>query len=143
MIFGINGITVNLLDASGSVIATTMTADDASGNAGFYLFYNLEAGNYAVEFEVPELVTFTTADAGNDSLDSDVNVDTGRTELVVLADGEAIRDVDAGILPTVTIEKTIIKVEDYVNYHQNKKAGKVKRHRYRVQRRLRRTIRFG
>ena len=123
---GINGVTVNLLDGSGNVIATTVTADDASGNAGFYLFYNLEAGDYQVEFVVPELVEFTTANAGDDSLDSDADVVTGRSQVITLAEGDQIRNVDAGVRSTVTIEKTIIKVEDYVNYHQNKRAGKVK-----------------
>ena len=123
---GINGITVNLLNDQNMVIASTVTDFDADGNAGFYLFYNLAEGDYIVEFEVPEGVTFTSQDAGDDTRDSDVDVSTGQTGLISLADGEHRRDVDAGVLATVTQESMVYSVQDYVNYCQNKKAGKVK-----------------
>ncbi len=124
---GINGITVNLLNDQNMVVASTVTDFDGFGNAGFYLFYNLAAGDYLIEFEVPENVTFTTQDAGlDDTHDSDVNVATGQTGVITLADGQHRRDVDAGVLATVTEETTVYSVENYVNRHQNKRAGKVK-----------------
>ena len=123
---GINGITVNLLNDQNMVIASTVTDFDGNGNAGFYLFYNLDAGDYVVEFEVPEGVTFTTQDAGDDNLDSDVDVSTGKTGTISLADGEHRRDVDAGVLATVTTEEMVYSVQNYVNHCQNKRAGKVK-----------------
>jgi len=123
---GINGITVNLLNELNMVVASTVTDFDANGNAGFYLFYNLAAGNYIVEFEVPEGVIFTTQDAGDDTRDSDVDVTTGLTAVITLADGEHRRDVDAGVLATVTQENAVYSIQNYVSYYQNKRAGKVK-----------------
>jgi len=123
---GINGITVNLLNDQNMVVASTVTDFDGNGNAGFYLFYNLSAGDYIVEFEVPDGVTFTTQDAGDDTHDSDVNVATGQTDVITLAEGEHRRDVDAGVLATITEESMVFSVQNYVNRHQNKRAGKVK-----------------
>ncbi len=45
---GINGVTVNLLDDGGNVIATTVTATGPGGNDGFYEFSGLCAGEYKV-----------------------------------------------------------------------------------------------
>ena len=124
---GVNGITVNLLNGEGILVASTVTDFDASGNAGFYLFYNLDAGDYIVEFEVPEGVQFTLKDAGtDDTRDSDVDGTTNRTDIITVADGEHRRDIDAGVRGVVETESMVYKVEDFVNRHQNKKAGKVK-----------------
>ena len=124
--FGVNGVEVNLLNDDEMVIATTVTADDGNGNAGFYLFYNLEAGDYFVEFVVPDGVEFTTQDAGDDNRDSDADVNTGRTDVITVADGEHRRDIDAGVKATVKTTETVYKVEDFFSRHQNKKAGKIK-----------------
>ena len=123
---GVNGVTVNLLNEEGILIASTVTGFDGNGNAGFYLFYNLQGGNYIVEFEVPDGVVFTTMDAGDDDRDSDANVDTGQTDVITLADGEHRRDIDAGVKATVEVEKMVYKVEDFYTRHQKKKAGKIK-----------------
>ena len=123
---GINGITVNLLNDQNMVVASTVTDFDAAGNAGFYLFFNLNAGEYIVEFEVPDGVLFTTQDAGDDTRDSDADVITGQTDVITVADGEHRRDIDAGVQDTVTKESAVYSVTDYVSKHQNKKAGKIK-----------------
>ena len=123
--FGVNGVVVNLLNDQNMVIASTVTADDGNGNAGFYLFYNLQAGDYIVEFEVPEGVQFTTKDAGDDNRDSDVNVATGRTDVISVADGEHRRDIDAGVKATVEKEEAVYTIEDFFSKRQKKKAGKI------------------
>ncbi len=123
---GINGITVNLLNDQNMVVASTVTNFDGNGNAGFYLFYNLAAGDYIVEFDVPEGVTFTTQDAGDDTLDSDVNVTTKQTDVITLAEGEHRRNIDAGVTASVMVDATVYQIQNYVNYYQNKRAGKVK-----------------
>jgi uncharacterized surface anchored protein len=65
---GVPGVTVKLLDASGNVIATTLT--DGNGN---YVFKDLMPGTYSVQFVAPAGYTFTTKDVGsNDAIDSDV-----------------------------------------------------------------------
>lgn len=90
---GIEGITVNLKDADGNVIATTTT--DANGN---YLFENLAAGDYSVAVVPTGGLEFTTQDAGDDAADSDVDVTTGMTGTITLAEGETNRTVDAGLI---------------------------------------------
>jgi hypothetical protein len=123
---GVNGITVKLLDKYGSTIATTVTASDGGGNAGYYLFYNLDAGDYFVEFVVPTGVTFVTKNVGvDDSLDSDVN-SNGRTDKITLAANTHIRTVDAGVKDEVCIENVVYKVKDYFDKCQQSKAGTIK-----------------
>jgi 5-hydroxyisourate hydrolase-like protein (transthyretin family) len=126
--FGVNGVTVKLLNQSGSVIETTVTASDGSGNAGYYLFYDLNAGNYMIEFEVPVGVQFTIKDVAgnsNNTLDSDVN-SNGRTDLFALAANQHRRDIDAGVKPEVMIESVVYKVKDYFDKCQQSKAGIIK-----------------
>ncbi|NJP07886.1 MAG: hypothetical protein HC837_20820, partial [Chloroflexaceae bacterium] len=87
------GVTVNLYDGDGNLIATTTT--DANGN---YLFDNLTAGDYQVEFELPDGYAFTQQQQGsNSSVDSDVDPDTGFTETISLDAGENDLTWDAGL----------------------------------------------
>jgi len=96
---GVNGITVRLYTASGTLVDTTVTADDLLGNPGYYLFSGLSAGNYYVEFVLPAGLNFTTADSGsNDQLDSDANPTTGRTDVFTLVTNQFDRSRDAGLL---------------------------------------------
>jgi hypothetical protein len=93
---GVGGVKVNLLNSNGNFIATTTT--NASGN---YLFTNLPAGGYIVEFVLPTGRFFTVKDAGgnaNPSLDSDASTTTGRTGVINLTSGQNITMIDAGIL---------------------------------------------
>jgi hypothetical protein len=91
---GAEGVSVSLKDASGNILETTTT--DANGN---YLFDDLSAGNYSVDFEEKDGFDFTTVDAGNDdNIDSDANVDTGMTGTITLNEGQHRRDVDAGLI---------------------------------------------
>ncbi len=88
-----SGITVNLLDAAGLVVATTTTAMD-----GTYSFTNVAAGQYRVQF-VPMLgYSFTTANQGSDeALDSDVtDFVAGTTDLFTVS-GDSYLDVTAGL----------------------------------------------
>jgi len=90
---GVAGATVTLLDASGAAIGTPqVTVDD-----GMYLFTGLVPGTYAVQVDPPAGATFTTQDAGDDALDSDVDA-TGRTATIDLAAGVNNPDIDAGII---------------------------------------------
>ena len=60
---GVNGVTVSLLNAAGTVIATQQT----SGNGG-YLFTGLAPGTYSVQFALPAGYAFTGKDqGGNDA----------------------------------------------------------------------------
>jgi hypothetical protein len=91
---GVEGVTVHLKDAGGTIIDTTTT--DANGE---YLFENLKPGTYSVQFEEPAGYEFTDADqGGDDALDSDADVSTGMTPTTTLASGGEDLTLDAGIL---------------------------------------------
>ena len=79
-------VTVDLLDADGAILATTVTDDE-----GRYLFDNLAAGTYQVRFTLTDaqkaIYTFTRLDSGtNDAIDSDADPATGLTVTIVLDD---------------------------------------------------------
>lgn len=100
---GINGITVNLLNGSGTVISTTTTATDPYGQSGYYEFRDLTPGvPYQVQFVLPSGWTFTTQNVpSDDTIDSDADTTTGKTQTVTLAIDEFNPTLDAGvILPT-------------------------------------------
>ncbi len=90
---GVGGVTVDLLDAGGAVVASTTTAGDGS-----YVFGGLWPGEYSVAVD-PSL-SFTTRDAGaDDAVDSDVDA-LGETGTVTLTSGATVSDVDAGVVPS-------------------------------------------
>ncbi|MCB1877244.1 MAG: RICIN domain-containing protein, partial [Chromatiales bacterium] len=106
---GLDGVVVNLLDGNGQQLATQTTA-----NGGKYLFDNLTAGTYEVEFVLPNGYNFTAPNqGGNDAVDSDANLVTGRTGPIVLGTGQTdlrwdagvfVGDKDAICLPTFDME---------------------------------------
>jgi protocatechuate 3,4-dioxygenase beta subunit len=99
------GVTVNLLDATGAVVATQQT--DATGR---YLFDKLQPGDYRVEFVAPDGYEFTAKDAGIASVDSDADRTTGRTDVINLDENEHIRTVDAGIVIKAAAVPDAVKV---------------------------------
>ncbi len=95
---GVYGVTVHLLDVNGALLASTSTDQD-----GHYLFRSLAADDYIIEFVLPDGYTFSPRDnAGDDTLDSDVDEATGKTPVVSLAEGENDMTWDAGIVYTPT-----------------------------------------
>lgn len=104
---GVPGVSVFLLNSSGTVIKNTTT--DANG---FYLFTDLAAGTYQVQFDnLPAGYVATTKDAtpANDNTDSDADPATLTTDNIVLAAGATDLKWDLGIKST-----TRAAVGDYV-----------------------------
>ncbi|WP_461126013.1 SdrD B-like domain-containing protein [Spirosoma aerophilum] len=112
---GVGGVTVRLLQETTpgtfTVVSTTVTA----GN-GIYLFSNLSAGTYLVEFAtatLPVNYVLTTANAVSvpTGLDSDANPATGRSGLITLVPANpALRDIltiDAGIVSTDCVTPSV------------------------------------
>ena len=106
---GRNGITVTLRRTSdNSVMATLVTANDPTGNPGYYTFTNLAPGSYTVCFAVPAGLVLTNPDqGGNDTLDSDANTGTGCTPSVTLASGDANPTLDAGLFTPVVVPASL------------------------------------
>jgi hypothetical protein len=92
---GVPGVAVSLLNASGTVIATTVT--DKNGN---YKFVNLADATYSVQFSnLPAGFSFTLKDVGaDDNIDSDPDQTTGKTGNYVISGGNTNLTVDAGII---------------------------------------------
>lgn len=89
---GINNVTVELLNSTGNVIATTTT-----NSAGFYQFTGLPAGTYGVRFTTPVgFIATPSNQGGNDLVDSDpVN---GVVSGIVLTAGQTNNSIDAGFI---------------------------------------------
>lgn len=88
------GIVVNLLNPNGTPTGRTTT----TGTDGTYLFTEILAGNYRVEFVIPPGLKLTLPDQGNqDTIDSDAATAGGITGLVAVIAAETTRDVDAGV----------------------------------------------
>ena len=91
---GVEGVTVRLLDASDSEIASMVTDVD-----GVYGFLGIATGEYRVEVVLPAGANFSPQDIGGDELiDSDVDPATGRTVLFNYEAGGASRFHDAGLV---------------------------------------------
>ncbi len=101
---GVSGVTVDLVNCeTGALLDTTFTNAD-----GFYLFEDLDEGQYCVQFNLSTVPAgtcdfgspqFTVQNAdGDDAVDSDADPTTGVTEPVTLSEGETNRTVDAGIV---------------------------------------------
>lgn len=92
---GVSGVTVNLLDGTGSNVLGTTTTD----SSGHYGFANLMPGVYEVQFLAPSGKTFTTQMAGhNTSIDSNPDASTGITGPITLACGQCDTSIDAGLI---------------------------------------------
>ena len=99
---GINGVRVFLLNAAGNKIDSTVTGDKA-GQPGFYLFPNLAAGDYFVQFVAPATYQFTGQTPAT-ATGSDADATSGITPKITLSAGDKNLDIDAGLflVPTCT-----------------------------------------
>ena len=118
---GVNGVTVNLLanpdgdgtcssddesaslDDQGLPITTMTGPHPVTGAPGFYLFANLDAGDYCVEFVEPVGLSFTTPGVSSNEADSNADITTGRSGNVDLAQGETNLTIDAGLISLATL----------------------------------------
>ncbi len=101
------GVTVRLLDENGNAVDDPLNPGTPyvvlTNGAGGYIFENLPAGNYQVQFDVPTGFNTTSQDQGSDdNADSDVNT-TGRTSIISLAAGETNNTIDAGFYEPVSM----------------------------------------
>jgi len=98
---GVSAVTVWLYDSEGNLVATAET--DEVGKFEFMV----PPGEYQLQFNIPADREFTIRDNGDDSLDSDAHVDTGRTEIIVLAPGEIDHTFHAGLILSPTAVQLI------------------------------------
>ena len=99
---GWSGATVRLRQCNGSVISSTTTNSN-----GAYLFNNLAAGNYQVEFVKPSGGNYSPYQATTGGSDSDANRTTGLSWCAsITSSGEQRDGIDAGFVPTTTSSAT-------------------------------------
>jgi uncharacterized repeat protein (TIGR01451 family) len=120
---GIEGWTVTLWSATDAepcepdeILESTMTDAD-----GFYLFDELRAGKYVVQFEMPGADwVFTEQYAGADeTVDSNADPATGITDCVELEAGDSDLTIDAGVyqlLEDLDVSKTV--ETSYIRTHE-------------------------
>jgi len=100
------GVTIQLCRADGTIEATTTT--DVNG---FYQFINLIPGDYKICVPLDLLPTgssITTADVGADeAADSDVNPQTGMSEVVTISAGQFYPDLDLGLIPPGSVGNVV------------------------------------
>jgi hypothetical protein len=111
---GVAGVRINLYAAGGAVLPNTDSADQVVGRAttngmlvattrtdanGEYMFEDVPAGDYVVEFTgLPEGYRFTKRFAGTtNTIDSDADLTSGRTPVMVIPEGYVDLTCDAGI----------------------------------------------
>lgn len=106
---GVGGVTVNLKNSGGTVIATTST-----DMYGYYIFNNLTPGSYSVQFSAPSGMQITGKNQGSaGNKDSDADPGTGNTIQYTLIAGEKNMTIDCGLYGTGA-SSTVGALGDYV-----------------------------
>ncbi|MGB1206715.1 MAG: SdrD B-like domain-containing protein, partial [Chitinophagales bacterium] len=94
---GIAGVTVALYEVGSTSAYEVVT----TGINGEYLFTDLPAGDYFIEFGDVEGLTLTSSDSGtNDNIDSDIDSSNGQSPILSLSAGEVNLSVDGGYYAT-------------------------------------------
>jgi hypothetical protein len=117
----VEGVVVHLLDAEGTVLATTVT-----DGHGLYEFADLCAGTYRVHFELPDIAglvneAWTIQNGGEAAVDSNADAN-GLTGEIVVIEGTVDMTWDAGVvgdrvspttvttLPPATSSTTVVEI---------------------------------
>lgn len=92
---GIAGVTVQLFNSSGTLVATTLTNFN-----GLYQFVDVAPGTYSIRFSnIPEGYSISPrTQGGNTALDSDPDPATGFTPSFAVLGGNSYLDVDMGLI---------------------------------------------
>jgi len=89
---GIGGVCINRFDSNGNFLQSTST--DSNG----YYAFNVDAGNYILQFEKPLGMEFVQKNVGDESNDSDVEQVNGQSEAVTIS--SSLLDLDLGLVLT-------------------------------------------
>ncbi|MPQ43543.1 SdrD B-like domain-containing protein [Clostridium tarantellae] len=105
---GVNGVEVQLYKSDGISLGSTFTTNNFNGEPGFYLFDNLEPGNYFITFKKPNGFQFTLKDQGSDiTKNSKARETSGKTENITLTAGQANLNIDAGLVKLGRVGDTV------------------------------------
>jgi len=115
---GVNGVTVILLNEILDPLDTTLTVQN-----GYYAFNNLAPDSYHVRFVLPSDFHFASPNQGLDSLDSDPDIITGITPIIVLDSLEQNLTIDAGIYQFAEIGDFVWEDDNGNGIQDNGEAG--------------------
>lgn len=96
---GIGGVCVHLLNENGTLLQQITT--DSNGYYGF----DVEMGEYVIEFEKPDWLEFAEKNVGDEGSDSDVDQASGRTDTIDLSNSSLLYW-DAGLIPAAGVTPT-------------------------------------
>ncbi len=116
---GIKDVPVKLSEAGGNIVDSTQT--DSLGN---YSFVGITPGDYFLTFELVSDFDFSTKDATDDNMDSDVDPTTGETDVFTLNAGSIDKSRDAGMIFTTTSVGDFVWRDDNGDgIHDSKEPG--------------------
>lgn len=91
---GVTNVLVQAYDSTGTNLAGQARSDDN----GYYNIFALVPGTYLIKVNIPTNWVFTTQDVGpDDTIDSDVNINTGNSSFFYLSSGITNNNWDAGM----------------------------------------------
>ena len=96
---GISGVTVDLMDSTGTSILQSTTTD----SSGIYNF-TVVPGSYIVQFVQPSGYSASPQYRGTDTtIDSNANISTGKSDVVTVAAGATDNTIDAGFFQPASL----------------------------------------
>ncbi len=104
---GINDVNVSLYKSDNTLVESIKTGNDINGDAGYYYFTNLHSGDYYIQVTPPTEYAISTKDIGDDTKDSDIDQNTGKTDIFTLGVASEDLKYDAGVFKLSSIGDTI------------------------------------
>ena len=126
---GIPGVIIDIISTGpdgqiggGDDTLVASTTTDANGE---YLFTNLTPGDYFLQFTSPNFdLDFTLQNQGvDDTLDSNVDPATGRTEVLTLNSGTNLTSVDAGMIDVTRVGNFVWRDTNQDGIQQENEPG--------------------
>ncbi|MGL5378401.1 SdrD B-like domain-containing protein [Clostridium sp.] len=115
----LNGIYVQLFSSDNSFIKDTITINDSNDQPGYYLFNNIDFGDYYVRFVKPSNLFFTKYSA---ITQNKANTNTGITKSITTSlSNKDVRDINAGFLdyPDLALMLLTLLNENIYSYECN------------------------
>lgn len=95
---GINDIIIQLYDENGIKILETQSENSFDQKPGYYKFENINSGNYYIKAVIPDLFVFTDFSQLNQSINSDIQNETGKSKVLEILPGNYLNDIDVGLI---------------------------------------------
>ncbi|MGL5378433.1 SdrD B-like domain-containing protein, partial [Clostridium sp.] len=93
---GLNGVIIELYDENFNLVKDTITTNNASLQPGYYIFNNIDVGNYYIKFIKPQGYQYTIKVPGGDSK---IDPITGFTPLIVAnTPGQCVTNIGGGFV---------------------------------------------